>query len=122
MKGLFEQEAPIFSNDNWSNNSSLQRMVLTFVPHSEWEKIRIDLQSFTKQCDKISTMGMESNRLLPKLVTWNAWGGYENRIEVAKVWKEDLHEIAAKEGLIALGYGPNANQFSRLHQFIKLFG
>jgi alkylation response protein AidB-like acyl-CoA dehydrogenase len=43
-----------------------------------------------------------------------------NEIQVSKAWRK-LHEIAALEGLIAIGYKRAQGEYSRLYQFSKLY-
>jgi alkylation response protein AidB-like acyl-CoA dehydrogenase len=56
----------------------------------------------------------------PKLTQFNAWGKRVDEIKVAPEWIK-LEEVAAEEGLVAIGYERKYGEHSRLYQFVKLY-
>ena len=55
----------------------------------------------------------------PQHVPYDAWGRRVDRIEVSGAWKA-LHRIAAEEGIVATAYEREQEEWSRLHQFVRL--
>eukprot|EP00004_Rigifila_ramosa_P001000 TRINITY_DN1099_c0_g1_i4.p1 TRINITY_DN1099_c0_g1~~TRINITY_DN1099_c0_g1_i4.p1 ORF type:complete len:515 (-),score=119.43 TRINITY_DN1099_c0_g1_i4:34-1578(-) len=56
----------------------------------------------------------------PRLIHVDPWGKRVDRIETSKGWT-DLHRVSAEEGLVAIGYERKHGEFSRVHQFAKLY-
>ena len=56
----------------------------------------------------------------PRLVSFDPWGRRVDRIETSPAWDE-LHRIAAEEGIVACAYERAHGAFSRVHQFARLY-
>ena len=48
------------------------------------------------------------------------WGKRIDKIHVCEEWNR-MHEIAAEEGVISIGYNRKLGKYSRLHQYLKLY-
>ncbi len=56
----------------------------------------------------------------PELIQYNSWGKRIDHIEISDAWKV-LHDVAANEGVVATAYRRKQAEFSRLHQFTRLY-
>ncbi len=56
----------------------------------------------------------------PVHVPYSPWGRRIDRIETNEAW-EQLSRVAAEEGIVALGYERTHGEYSRVHQFSKLY-
>lgn len=56
----------------------------------------------------------------PRHVPYTPWGERTDEIVVAPAWKE-FAAVSAREGLVAIGYERREGEFSRVHQFAKLY-
>jgi putative acyl-CoA dehydrogenase len=70
--------------------------------------------------DEVQRLGPEAEAHPPRLIPFSPWGERIDQIEVSGAWKR-LQDIAAREGLVALGYERREGPFSRLHQFARLY-
>jgi alkylation response protein AidB-like acyl-CoA dehydrogenase len=52
----------------------------------------------------------------PVLIPWDAWGQRVDRIELSPLWRE-AEVIAARHGMVAVGYEPQLGEHARTHQF-----
>src|SRR5690606_4112745 len=59
-------------------------------------------------------------RVIPVHIPYDPWGKRIDEIKVSDSWNQ-LHEIAAEEGIVAAGYERTQGEFSRLYQFAKLY-
>jgi len=76
-----------------------------------------ELTRFGTRCvGELNTCQEAMERWPPQLQRYNLTGRKISRLITCKEWKR-MHEICAEEGLVALGYGPNAD---RVVQFLKL--
>ena len=65
-------------------------------------------------------LGKAAEATPPRHIPYDAWGKRIDRIELADAWKE-LDRISATEQLVAIGYARKHGEFSRIHQFVKLY-
>ena len=56
----------------------------------------------------------------PELIQYDPWGKRIDTIKVSPSWNR-LHDIAASEGIVATAYEREQGEFSRLHQFVRLY-
>jgi alkylation response protein AidB-like acyl-CoA dehydrogenase len=69
---------------------------------------------------EVQRLGREAETHPPRLIPFAPWGERLDQIEVSGAWKR-LQDIAAREGLVSIGYERNEGSFSRLHQFARLY-
>lgn len=99
----------------------LQRFLYHSVPEEVYHEISKDLKCFGKRIvDEINDLGWECEKHLPTLNCQDAWGNRVDLLETCNAWKQQ-HDISAEEGLVAIGYERQLNEWSRLHQFSKLY-
>ena len=116
----FSQQAPKLTNE-YTQDEFLQDYLKTYLPKKVLDDIEPDLIRFGERC---ATELVEYARACelnpPHLISYNAWGERVDEIRVAPEWKE-LEKVAAEEGLIAIGYDRDYDEYSRLYQFVKLY-
>jgi alkylation response protein AidB-like acyl-CoA dehydrogenase len=56
----------------------------------------------------------------PRLVQYDAWGNRIDRVELTRFW-ERAPEIAARHGLVSLGYDRTFGAHARVHQFALVY-
>lgn len=117
--GNFFQEQPAISNP-FMSDTFLQRYMKTLLPENVWMSIYDDLRSFGNRVGtQIDNLGRKAELEPPILKHFDAWGNRVDDIITSQAWK-DLHSISAEEGLVALAYERNHQQWSRLHQMVKI--
>jgi len=65
-------------------------------------------------------MGIECERNPPTLDHFDAWGNRIDQINTCQAWKR-LHDISAQEGLIAIAYQRNYQQWRYMYVYMDLF-
>merc|ERR1712137_80716 len=116
----FLQNPPSLGNQ-FTEDLPLQRVLRRFLPPSVLEEITPDLTRFGARI--VGDVGYDavlSERYPPKLVPLRPWGQRVDEIQVHEAW-DRLHDVAAEEGLIAIGYERNYQEHSRLYQYAKLY-
>lgn len=73
-----------------------------------------------KVATNIHELHLETERNVPRLETFDAWGNRVDKIIVTNAWKE-MKNISATEGLIAIPYEQKYSIHSRLYQILKLY-
>jgi putative acyl-CoA dehydrogenase len=115
----FYQSPPELPNP-WAPESSLARALKARVTEEQWAEFSSELQVFGARVPKeIEALGLEAERDLPQLTQFDAWGTRIDDIRMSPAWKE-LDSIAAREGMVAIGYERKYGPASRLLQFAKL--
>lgn len=90
------------------------------VSEQQWVEFQAELQAFGERVPKeIESLGCEAEREIPVLVQFDAWGNRIDEIRTSRAWAE-LDAIAAREGMVAIGYERKHGPASRLLQFAKL--
>jgi len=116
----FYQQAPKLSNE-YTNDEFLKDYLSVYIPEGIMNEIRPDLERFG---ERVATELIEYANACennpPKLVSFNAWGDRVDEIKVAPEWQK-LEDVAAEEGLVAIGYERKYGSYSRLYQFVKLY-
>src|SRR5690554_4582678 len=116
----FLQSVPSLTNE-YTQDEFLQDYLEVHMPKEVMDEIRPDLIRFG---ERVATELIEYANACennpPKLISYNAWGERVDEIQVAPEW-EKLEEVAAEEGLVAIGYERKYGEFSRLYQFVKLY-
>lgn len=115
----FYQSAPELPNP-WAPGSAVGRALRARVTDEQWAEFQAELQAFGERVPKeIEKLGLEAERDVPVLEQFDAWGHRLDDIRTSRAWAE-LDAIAAREGLVAIGYERKYGPASRLLQFAKL--
>ena len=100
---------------------TLQNYLKRVLPKTIQKEIEIELHALGSHAvGKILHLGNESEAQPPKLVSFDPWGRRIDDIEVSRAWK-DLGKISAEEKLVAIAYERRHGEFSRIHQFAKIY-
>ena len=106
--------------DLYGEDSYLQDVVSAFAQKDHVTEISKDLSQFSHRAKKeILELMWQAESHLPELKQYDHWGRRVDEILVDPAWNE-LHGVAAREGMIAIGYDRQSGASSRLHQFLKL--
>lgn len=116
----FKQQAPELKNEFLEDEFLLDYLSVN-MPEEIMDEIRPDLERFG---ERVATELIEYANACennpPKLISYNAWGERVDDIQVAPEWQK-LEDVAAEEGLVAIGYERAYGEYSRLYQFVKLY-
>lgn len=116
----FYQTPPTLRNP-YTDDHLLQAYLKRVLPKEILTNITGELERFgDKVVDVMESLAQEAEANPPVHVPYDAWGKRIDHIKVSKAW-ERLHEIAAEEGIVALGYERKEKEYSRIHQFAKLY-
>ena len=116
----FYQLPPTLRNQ-YSDDHILQSLLKRLIPVKEFADIEKELMSFGERVVKeMEPLAQEAESYPPVHVPYDPWGKRIDQIKTSKAW-DRLHEIAAEEGIVAIGYERKHAEYSRIHQFAKLF-
>ena len=119
--GPFTQPEPRHSNA-YTSDGFLRRNLVRLLPTSVLGAIEPDLSRFgARVCTDVWKLSRECEAEPPFLRQTDAWGNrMQEQIVTCPAWKAQK-VVSAEEGLIALAYNREHQQFSRLHQVVKLY-
>lgn len=116
----FFQEAPVLEHPFNSDRiliSALKRL----LPSAVFNEVEGELKRFgSKVLEEMEPLSHEAEANPPVHVPYSPWGKRIDEIKVSRAWNR-LHEIAAEEGIVANGYDRKYGEYSRVHQFAKLY-
>jgi putative acyl-CoA dehydrogenase len=116
----FFQTPPTFGHP-FLDDSLLRSYLGRLLPKEVLAFVEKDLTRFGERVrDELEVLANEAEREHPVHVPYDPWGKRIDHVKVSRAW-ERLHEIAAEEGIVALGYERPYAEFSRLYQFAKLY-
>lgn len=116
----FFQDGPTLGNQ-FTEDRVLHEFLGRTLPADVQERITPGLiQLGARAVHDIQALGDSAEANLPRLVPFDPWGRRIDHIQVSDAWKS-LERIAAEEGLVAIGYERREGEFSRLHQFTRLY-
>lgn len=116
----FIQTGPVLENP-FAADPLLQAYLRWRLPPDLQESLAPGLLAFGRRIqDEVQDLGIQAEAHPPRHVPFGPWGERIDRIEVSGAWRR-LQDIAAEEGLVALGYERAEGAFSRLHQFMRLY-
>src|SRR5690554_2359544 len=116
----FIQEGPKLHHP-YLSDKLLQALLVRYLPSEFQKEVQEDLTRFgTRVIDEMEELSQEAERITPVHVPYDPWGKRIDEIKVTPAWNR-LHEIAAEEGIVAIGYERKQKEFSRLYQFAKLY-
>ncbi|MBU1189412.1 MAG: acyl-CoA dehydrogenase family protein [Gammaproteobacteria bacterium] len=120
MRQSFYQQPPVLGNQ-YLSDAALQAALQAMLPAAVLTAVQPELQQLGQlACGDMLAMAADAEANPPRLQQFDAWGRRIDRIATAAGWQQ-LHDIAAREGLVATAYQRQHGQWSRLHQFAKLF-
>jgi len=70
--------------------------------------------------NELYRMQIEDRLNDPQLVSWDAWGNRQDRIELSPLWKKAAR-LACEQGLVATAYEKQSGAASRIHQFAMVY-
>ncbi|MCO4774204.1 MAG: acyl-CoA dehydrogenase family protein [Deltaproteobacteria bacterium] len=115
----FFQEAPALGN-TFETDAVLRQSLQRILPADVWEDVRKDLSRFgVRAGGEMLPLADHAETHPPRLRRFDAWGQRIDQIETSAGWSA-LHDIAAEEGIVALGYERAHGRWSRVHQMAKL--
>lgn len=116
----FYQLPPSLDNQ-YSDDHILQAVLKRLLPAKTFAEIEPELKRFGEKVVKeMEPLAQEAEANPPVHVPYDPWGKRIDHIKVTKAW-DRLHEIAAEEGIVATGYERKHGEYSRIHQFAKLY-
>jgi alkylation response protein AidB-like acyl-CoA dehydrogenase len=116
----FIQQGPELKN-TFSTDKVLQLFLEWQFPKDLYQQLQPDLENLGEQsAAQFLQLAQQAEREQPKHIPYTAWGKRVDEIRVSSAWQR-LQDIAAEEGLVAIGYERKQSAFSRLYQFAKLY-
>uniref|UniRef100_A0A1X7UCA5 Ubiquitin-like domain-containing protein n=1 Tax=Amphimedon queenslandica TaxID=400682 RepID=A0A1X7UCA5_AMPQE len=118
--GSFSQAQPNLYNP-FIEDAYLRHYLSYKLPNEVRNDVFRDLESFgARVSSEITILGREAEINPPTLHQYDGWGIRIDKLATSEAWRK-LHDISAEEGLVAIGYDRKHSEWSRLHQFSKLF-
>ena len=116
----FFQEPPQLGN-TYKSNRWLRSYLKAKLPAEMFILVDADLQNLGDRCaGPYLALARTAEREKPALVSFDSWGKRVDEVRVSRAW-QDLQDISAREGLVALAYKREHGEFSRVYQFAKLY-
>ncbi|MDB5650466.1 MAG: uncharacterized protein JWL62_1986 [Hyphomicrobiales bacterium] len=114
-------QAPPRLRNGFTHNRWLHAWLRHKLPPAIFSAARDDLASFGEACARgYNDLARQAEAQPPLLVSHDPWGRRVDDIRLSSAWKA-LHDVSAREGLIAIAYEHEAGEWSRLLQFAKLY-
>ncbi len=114
------QQQDFTYHDLYSENSYLKETLQFYCKNEFLSPIDNDLKKFsTKASQEILSLMWQAEKDLPQLIQYDHWGKRIDHVEISEAWNK-LHRISAEEKIVAIGYERKSQEYSRLHQFLKL--
>lgn len=118
--GKFYQEPPDIGNQ-YEEDPILKNYLMRVLPPEVLEAIEEDLRQMGEDAsNRLLYLADEAERDEPQLVQYDAWGNQVDYVQTSWAWKK-LKDIAAEEGLVAIGYERQFGEYSRIYQFAKIY-
>ncbi len=115
----FQQEDFVY-HDLFRENTFLKDVLHSLCDSQHVGTIESDLAQFSKRASStILDLMWKAESHPPQHRAFDHWGQRVDEIIVDDAWNE-MHNIAASEELISIGYLRKSAEASRLHQFLKL--
>ena len=106
--------------DLYSENTYLSDVLKAYCDQKHTEKIETDLKKFSKRAKgEVLEMMWQAEGQPPTHKAFDHWGKRVDEIVMHPAW-DQLHDVSASEGIVAIGYERDSGADSRLHQFLKL--
>ena len=115
----FFQQGPSLPNP-FDVDTLLQQILERRLPDGAWEEVRDDLSRFgARAAGEMLAWADDAEANQPTLQQYDAWGRRVDVIHTSAGW-DALQDVAAEEGIVAIGYERRHGWGSRLHQMAKL--
>jgi alkylation response protein AidB-like acyl-CoA dehydrogenase len=116
----FFQDGPVLGNQY--DEDRVLRMYLRWkLPADVLTEIEPGLRRLGERAvTDILSFGDAAEANPPRHIRYDAWGRRIDRIDVADSWKQ-LDRIAVEEGIVSTAYERRHGQWSRVHQFARLY-
>lgn len=119
--GDFYQSEPTLPENLYLSDPLLHSYLKFRLPTDVFAAVSEDVKRFgARAATDVLALGRSAEIQKPRHVPFTPWGEREDKIEVSAAW-DRLHAVAAEEGLIAIAYERKHREYSRLHQFAKLY-
>jgi putative acyl-CoA dehydrogenase len=116
----FLQDPPHLTN-TYKSNRWLKAYLKHKLPPEIFATVDADLHNLGDKCaGPYLALARTAEREKPQHIAFDAWGKRIDEVRVSQAWIE-LQNIAAREGLISIGYKRKQGEFSRVYQFAKLY-
>ncbi|MDH3588498.1 MAG: acyl-CoA dehydrogenase family protein [Gammaproteobacteria bacterium] len=116
----FAQDGPQLGNQ-FAEDELLQRWLRWRLPDAVWGEICEGLHRLgARVVGDIAVAAADAEANPPQLQQFDSWGRRVDRIVMAQGWQK-LHGVAAEEGLVATAYEHKEKEYSRAHQFARLY-
>jgi alkylation response protein AidB-like acyl-CoA dehydrogenase len=116
----FFQDGPRLGNQ-YDDDGVLRAYLKRRLPSAVLAGIEPDLRAMGgRAAGDLLELARAAEAQPPRHVPYDPWGRRVDRIEVSPAWNE-LDRVAAREGLIAIGYERKHGEWSRTYQLAKLF-
>ena len=116
----FFQDGPQLTNQ-YESDRVLREFLAASLPDDVMADVEPDLHRFGQRVvDDVAALAEQAERHEPRLVSYDAWGQRVDQIETSPAWSA-LDRVSAEEGIVAIGYERAHGEYSRLHQFAKMY-
>lgn len=116
----FIQQGPELGN-TWTTDVFLQSALRRLLPPDTFAGIASGLKHLGElAAGEMLVHAADAETHPPLHVPYDPWGRRIDEIRVADGWQQ-LHRIAAEEGIVATAYERAEGEYSRLHQFARLY-
>lgn len=117
---MFFQSPPDFGQP-FEDDHLLISLLHRYIPQEHLPFILADLKKFGSRVkNEMELLAQKAESSPPVHVPYDPWGKRVDEIRVSDAWQR-MHEIAAEEGIVAIGYERTFLEFSRFYQFAKLY-
>jgi alkylation response protein AidB-like acyl-CoA dehydrogenase len=116
----FSQQGPSLSN-TWTGDDFLRDCLARLLPNDVSTAIAPGLERLGERAaGEMLAFADDAERNPPEHIPFDPWGRRIDDIRISRGWQE-LHRVAAEEGIVATAYERKHGEFSRLHQFARLY-
>ncbi len=120
IEGSFYQNPPDIGNQ-YEDDPILLEYLRKTLPQEILDAIKEDLHRLGEDAaNRLLYLADEAERDEPQLIKYDAWGNRVDYVQTSWAWKK-LKDIAAEEGLVAIGYERKFGEYSRIYQFAKIY-
>ena len=117
----FFQMGPSLDDNQYSADTLLQGVLAFYLPEEMSRELQPDLIRFGERVSQeLWELELQAEANLPEHIPFDAWGNRIDELRTAPAWRQ-LHRVSAEEGLVAIAFERKQKEFSRLHQFARLY-
>ncbi|HET9679872.1 MAG TPA: acyl-CoA dehydrogenase family protein [Gammaproteobacteria bacterium] len=116
----FFQQGPQLDNQ-YTDDAALRGVLARYLPDEVRKRIEPGLQNLGKRAvGDLLDMAQAAQAQSPQHIPYDPWGRRIDAIETSDAW-QSLNTAAAEEAIVASAYARKEKEFSRLHQFARLY-